>query len=994
MLPRLYVPHNRCHRIGLRIMAVHALLFSDVVDSTRLVERLGDARAAEAWAAHDRRARDLLPRHKGREIGRADGFFLLFNSARDAAAFALDYHRALADLAMAVRVGIHVGPVILRENTPADIARGAIATEVEGLATPIAARIMGLARGGTTLLSGAAREALGQGLGADAEVRHQGWYRLKGIEQPVEIFELGIRNACSFTPPVDVDKAYRVARAGDLWLPVRQIRHSLPAERDGFVGRAVELAAISARLDAGSRLLTVLGPGGTGKTRFVRRYGWAWLGEWPGGVYFCDLSDARSLDGVFGAVATALDVPLGREDPAVQLGHAIAGRGRCLVILDNFEQVVQHAATTVGLWLDRARGAAFIVTSRERLQLQGEEVFPLEPLPVEGDAIELFAQRARAQRPDFALSESNRAAVAEVVHLLDGLPLAIELAAARARLLTPAQLVERMRDRFRLLAGARGMAARQATLRAAIDWSWELLTPWEQAALAQCSVFEGGFTLNAAEAVLDLARWSEAPPVMDVVQALSDKSLLRTWFQHGRYDIDEPFFGMYISIHEYAATKLQAEGPAAVSKAEVRHGRHFAELGTDDAIEALSRSGGVRLRHALALELDNLVAAIRRAAQRGDGEVAVAAYRACWEVLELQGPYRLGIELGQLVLANEALDSSQRAGALLAYAGSLRRYGRTKDAGSALEQALAFAREARNRLYEADIIAWLGNLRRDQGLMQDAQANLEAALAIAREVGNRRLEGNLLGNLGNLNAEQGRFDAARALHEQALAIHREVGNRRIEGIDTSNLGNDYRDQGVLEEAGVQYERALAIDREVANRRDEGVVIANLGVLRRDQGRVEEAGALCEAALAIASELGDRRLEGYLLNVQGNVLQDQGRTDEALVLYRQALVIHRAVGNRRSEGTVLGNLGEILTAQGRFEEALASFAEAESTLREVGDQLGLAAVLCDRALAEAATGNIGAARAAMASAEAAALSMRAGPDSEVGRRLSTLRAKLA
>lgn len=974
-------------------MAVHALLFSDVVDSTNLVERLGDARAADVWAAHDRRARDLLPRHRGREIGRADGFFLLFDSARDAAAFALDYHRVLSDLSMAVRVGIHVGPVILRENTPADIARGAIATEVEGLATPIAARIMGLARGGTTLLSAAARDALGEGLAAEAEVRHQGWYRLKGIEQPVEIFELGVRNVCSFTPPVDAEKAYRVTRAGDLWLPVRQIRHSLPAERDGFVGRAVELAALSARLDAGSRLLTVLGPGGTGKTRLVRRYGWAWLGEWPGGVYFCDLSDARSVDGVFGAVATALDVPLGREDPAVQLGHAIAGRGRCLLILDNFEQVVLLAATTVGLWLDRARDAAFIVTSRERLQLQGEEVFPLEPLPVEGDAIELFAQRARAQRPDFALSEANRAAVAEVVHLLDGLPLAIELAAARTRLLTPAQLVEKMRDRFRLLAGARGIAARQATLRAAIDWSWELLTPWEQAALAQCSVFEGGFTLNAAEAVLDLARWPRAPPVMDVVQALSDKSLLRTWFHHARYDIDEPFFGMYISIHEYAAARLQEEGAAAVLKAEVRHGRHFAELGSDDAIEALSRTGGVRLRHALALELDNLVAAVRHAVQRRDGEVAVAAYRACWEVLELQGPYRLGIELGQQVLANEALGASLRAGALLAYAGSLRRYGRTMDAGSALEQALAFAREAGKRLYEADVMAWLGNLRRDQGRMQDAQANLEAALSIAREIGNRRLEGNLLGNLGNLNAEQGRFDAARALHEQALTIHREVGNRRIEGIDTSNLGNAYLDEGVLEEAGVQYERALAIDREVGNRRDEGIAIANLGMLRRDQGRLEEAGALCEAALAIARELGDRRLEGHLLNIQGDVLQDQGRTDEALVFYRQALVLHRAVGNRRAEGAALGNLGEILTAQGRFEEALASLTEAESTLREVGDQLGLAAVLCDRALAEAATGNISAARAALASAEAAALSMRAGPDSRVGRRLSTLRAKL-
>ena len=188
--------------------------------------------------------------------------------------------------------------------------------------------------------------------------------------------------------------------------------------------------------------------------------------------------------------------------------------------------------------------------------------------------------RARAQRPDFVLNDANRAAVAEVVRLLDGLPLAIELAAARVRVLSPAQLVARMRDRFAILAGARGMAARQATLRAAIDWSWDLLAPWEQGAFAQCSVFDGGFTLEAAEAVLDLSPWPEAPSAMDVVQALSDKSLLRMWVPaaKSRYDIEEPFFGMYLSIREYAAEKLDAGGAAARRAAEERHGVHFAAL--------------------------------------------------------------------------------------------------------------------------------------------------------------------------------------------------------------------------------------------------------------------------------------------------------------------------------------------------------------------------------------------------------------------------------
>ena len=648
-------------------MTVLAILYTDVVDSTRLGERLGDARAAQIWSAHDRQARDLVARHHGREIGRADGIFAGFEDPVDAARYALEYHRELARLALLARVGIHVGPVTFRENPPEHVAHGAMNTEVEGLAIALAARVMSLARGGQTLLSAAAREPLAGNLPEGARLEGHGYFRLKGIEEPVEIFELGVRDASPFLPPADVDKAYRVVRVDDLWSPVRQVRHNLPAERDSFVGRAQELRDLAARLDAGQRLITVLGPGGTGKTRFVCRYGRAWLGDWPGGVYFCDLSEARSLDGIFFAVASALDVPLGRDDAVVQLGHAIAGRGRCLVILDNFEQVVEHAAATVGRWLDRAPDAALVVTSRERLHVRGEEIIAVEPLPLEHDAIELFASRARAQRPGFVVSDGNRDAIVEAVRLLDGLPLAIELAAARMRILSPAQLVERLRDRFALLAGARGAASRQATMRAAIDWSWDLLTVWEQAALAQCAVFEGGFTLEAAEAILDLSRFREAPPVDDVVQALVDKSLLRTWLPHdiARYDIDEPHFGMYLTIHEYASAKLEEGGPGERKTEEQRHGKYYAHFGTTDTTAALAGPGGPRLQRALALDLDNLVSACRRAVVRGDVGVALATCRAAWNVLELKGPFPLGVELTGQVLGIAGIDAASRDAASL-----------------------------------------------------------------------------------------------------------------------------------------------------------------------------------------------------------------------------------------------------------------------------------------------------------------------------------------
>ena len=272
--------------------------------------------------------------------------------------------------------------------------------------------------------------------------------------------------------------------------------------------------------------MSVLGFGGIGKTRLVTRYGRSCLGEFPGGVWFCDLAPARSLDGVVSVVAQGLGVPLGRDDPVVQLGHAIAGRGRCLVILDNFEQVMRHAQTTLGRWLDRAEQACFVVTTREVLGLPGEDVLALPPLPP-ADGIVLFVQRAKTARSDFDPGTQDQPAIAPLVNLLDGLPLAIELAAARVRVMQPRLLLQRMSERFKLLVSKGGRLDRQSTLRAAFDWSWDLLPPHEKAALAQLSVFEGGFTLEAAEAVIDLAAFDDAPWTVDAIDALVDKSFVR-----------------------------------------------------------------------------------------------------------------------------------------------------------------------------------------------------------------------------------------------------------------------------------------------------------------------------------------------------------------------------------------------------------------------------------------------------------------------------------
>ena len=973
-------------------MAMHALVFTDVVDSTMIVERLGDERAAQLWVEHDRRARELLARHGGREIDRTDGFFALFESISHAARFALDYHEALRGLEVAARVGLHVGNVTLRENAPVDVARGAKPVEIEGLAKPFAARVMALARGGQTLLSADARAALGDPAIKGAVVDSHGHFRLKGIELPVELFEIGVEGLNEFAPPADTPKAYRVVRAGDVWAPIRSVRQNLPAERDAFIGRAAELRRLAQRLDDEARLITVLGPGGIGKTRFVARYARTWLGDWPGGVYFCDLSEARTLDGVYRAVAIALDVSLGKAEPSVQLGHAIAGRARCLVILDNFEQVAPHAPATVGAWLDRAAEASFVVTSRERLHLRGETPLALDPLPLGVDAIELFVARAAAQQPAFALNDTNRADVAEVVRLLDGLPLAIELAAARIGVLSPTQLVARMRDRFRLLAGTRDAAARHATLRAAIDWSWELLAPWEQAAFAQCSAFEGGFTLLAAEAVLDVSQWPQAPETLDIVQALVDKSLVRTDVRAGthRYDIDEPHFGMYVSIHEYARQRLDDFGRDG---ADWRHGTWFAGFGSDAAIDALAGPDGMRLRRSLTLELDNLVAACRRAVDRGDGAIAVGSFRAAWEVLALQGPFVLASHLAMRVLALPLTDEMRATMCMIA-AMAAWRGGQGSAPLAMLEEGLALAQALGDRRREAGILRNMGILLHQQGHPEQARSRLEASLAIARSLGDRRSEGPMLGNLGGLHDEQGRADAALAHYVEALEVLREVGNRRDEGVVLGNLAALMTDQGRLSQAAVYYEQALVIHREGGNRRDEGGVLGNMGVMYHQLGQSDSARACYEQALPIHRDIGNRNIESSILANLGVFERERGRPDAARAAFEQALVIIREVGNRRVEGAVLGSIGVLHLHAGRIEEALEALRAGERLLREIDDRFELAKLLCARGQAECALGDCDTARQALAEAEAAAVALGSEPDSELSREAARLREKLA
>ncbi|HCP45561.1 MAG TPA: hypothetical protein DIU15_05945, partial [Deltaproteobacteria bacterium] len=584
-------------------------------------------------------------------------------------------------------------------------------------------------------------------------------------------------------------------------------RTNLGAPLDSFVGRVTELERLTRLFEGGERLVTIKGTGGAGKTRFSRRFARSQVDKLAGGAWFVDLTEARTPEGLTHATAMALALPLGSGDIdalATQVGHAILGRGPLLLVLDNFEQVVEHAATTVGRWHQMAPEARFLVTSREPLKLEGEQVFALRPLP-EADGVALFESRAQAAGARLPKDPKTHSAIARIVLALDGLPLAIELAAARARVLTPVQLLERLSDRFKLLgSGRRSDSERQQTLSGLIDWSWDLLASWEQSALAQLSVFHDGFFMGSAEAVLDLSAWPDAPWSLDVVGSLLDKSLLHSWEVH-----DQPRFGMYLSIQEYAAQKLGAE----TATTALRHAQHFASLGEEGFLESLYTHGGAERQRVLANELENLLASVNAALAHGAPETAANCALAAGTIFHVHGPFSDGIALLERVLEQPA--SSQALGRLTLEVGWLLfRRGRVSASEQRIRQALAIHRQAGNRRGEGIAVGRLANIYREQGRIPESLEHYHQALAIHREVGNRPFEGRVLGGIAWHHRQQGHYVEALNHYQQSLAIHREVGNRQSEGINFRNLALCYHDQGRYSEALEHYHQAIHVAREI------------------------------------------------------------------------------------------------------------------------------------------------------------------------------------
>jgi len=826
-----------------------ALLLTDVVDSTKLSEQLGDQAMAGIWAAHDRVARDLLRGWRGREIDKTDGMLLMFDAAADAVSFATAYHRALTTLPVALkaRAGLHVGPVILRENSEADVALGAKPLEVEGLAKPTAARVMAVALGGQTLLTAEAREALGD---TPLQIHSHGHWAMKGLADPIELYEVGDADA-AFEMPRDGDKAYQVVRLGDQWQPVQQIPNNLPQQFTSFIGREREVREVK-ELIGTVRLVTLLGMGGLGKTRLSLRVAAEILARFPDGVWFLDLAPIRDPALVVSEAAQVLGVREEPDRPLVQTLCAALKLRRLLLIFDNCEHLIKASADLANAILKAARQVHILASSREALRVPGEQSYPVLPLPVpdrrdsvealsRSTAVRLFVDRAQLHKPTFALTEREAPAVAELVSRLEGIPLALELAAARMRALSVAEINVRLKDRYKVLTGGgRVLLERQQTLRALVDWSYELLAQGEQTVFNRLSVFAGGFDLAAAEAVCGAEPMSPED-VLDQLSSLVEKSLVVT------SDLEDGTrYTMLETIRDYAREKLQAAGDAASTA--VCHCNHYFVIAkaVRDGLQGPEQAEWIQRAET---ELDNMRVAIALALAGGIDPVIVVKFSiALMAFWILRGYTSEGRNIVRAALALPAIQGSDVAHAHALYveaalAGIESDHAEARDM---LETCLALRRRLGNPVEIAATLSTLSLARLQAGDAERAGESEREALEIFRSLGEKLGEAIGLLHLGQVAVYTGDDGLAQASLLECLRIAQAIKNREVEGEAQLILGEGAFEFGRHDEARIHLHRSLAVCREAGDRRGEAHALWWLG--RADL----EAGDLAAAR----SRLGD------------------------------------------------------------------------------------------------------------------------------------------
>jgi predicted ATPase/class 3 adenylate cyclase len=862
-------------------------LFTDIEGSTKLWERDRES-MSEALARHDRILRETVEQRGGyvfKTVG--DAFCCAFWTASDGLEAALKaQHNLLSEQweegePIKVRMALHTGAAEERDG------------DYFGPPVNRVARLLSAGHGGQVLLSLATQELVRDQLPKETTLRDLGEHRLKDLFRPERVFQLASPDLPSESAPLRTLEAYR---------------NNLPLQPTPLIGRENEVAEVCERLSRPEvRLLTLTGAGGTGKTRLGLQAAAELSDEFEDGVFFVSLAAIRDPQLVVSAMAITLGVKEEGGQPLLESLKSYLAERRMLLLVDNFEQVLE-ASSLVGQLLSSCPELKVLATSRTPLRLYGEHEYPVPPLALpdpgrlpsverltQYEAVRLFVERAKAAKTDFSITDESAPAVAEICVRLDGLPLAIELAAARIRLLTVQAMLARLGNRLRLLTGgARDLPERQQTLRSTIEWSYGLLEEGEKVLFARLSVFAGGRTLEAIEAICDAG--GDLPvDVLDGLASLVDESLLKQEEGVG----GEPRFVMLETIHEFAREKLQESGDAEVLRR--LHAEYFLAL-AEEAEPAVEGEQQPAWLDRLEEEHDNIRAALSWSLGQGqDAELAL----------------RMGAALGEFWYLRGHFSEARRW----------------------LEEALANSSPAPTaaRARSLQRVSWLAFLQGDLDRAEEASEEglgLEG-VELLRTGGGDSIAADLRRMLGMVVGTRGELERETELVEESLKLSREAGNIRGMGLSLFILGGAWRPRGELERATQLLEEALTMFRETGDQALIASVLTHLGFTFLFRGDLERAKAASEEAAAMLRKQKHKAYLADALNTLGWVALLRGDSERAIALYAEGMQAQREIGAKvTAPGNLLG-LACVAAARGEVERAARLFGASEALPEAMG-----------------------------------------------------------
>ncbi len=865
-------------------------LFTDIEGSTKLWEQHPQAMRT-ALARHDVLMHQAISDNNGfvfKTMG--DAFCATFATAPQALMAAFTAQKSLRSetwpdpVTVSVRMALHTGTADERDG------------DYFGPPLNRVARLLSTGYGGQTLLSLPTYELVRDALPSGCTLQDLGAHALRDLARPEQVYQLCHPDLPSEFPPLK---------------SLDSLPNNLPVQLTSFVGRERELTQVKDLL-AKTHLLTLTGSGGCGKTRLSLQAAADVLDNYPDGVWLVELAPITDPGLVPQAVAGVLGI---KDQPGQALTHTLTDwlkSKNLLLVLDNCEHLLSACAALVSAILRQCPTVRILASSREGLNVTGEQTYRVPSLSLpdakvastpenlsQYEAVRLFIDRAMQVKPGFTVTNQNAPALASICHRVDGIPLALELAAARVRSLSVEEINDRLDNQFRLLTGgSRTALPRQQTLRALIDWSYDLLTGPEKSLLCRLSVFAGGWTLAAAEAVCisdEIEDWE----VLDLLTSLVDKSLVTAEEIDGqtRYHLLE-------TVRQYARDRL-AEGQEGL-RVRGRHRDYFLQMAEEIRPKLL---GGEQAHWLTVLETehDNLRQAITFCLEDPDGTA--------------QG-LRLGAALDNFWWGRGHLSEGRtQIRHLLAAPGA---------------QALAAERTG--------ALSTGGFLAAEQGDYAEAQALYEQRLGLFQELGNMGGVARALSHLGDLAIYQGDYEKAQRLFEESLPLHREVGAKGQVASTLLGLGRIAWRQGDSERAQPFFEESLTAYQELNDVGAVAVVLTNLGNLAKDRGDYVKAQGLYEESLTIQRELKNSlQIAGVLLNL-ASIAFSQNDFASGEAIQEEGLLLFREVGHKLGTAMSLCNLGACALEQNHFEEAQARYAEALALYQALGDQRGIAAIL--------------------------------------------------